>query len=143
MYTSVLYYCTRHAFHVCMYVCVFLWIFLRQPIFPSVVPQLYALVIPLPQSRDGRLWAPAKASVASTKLHGVFRSQGPFGAPAWPQRTVFMSCVIADLSLSRRPASVKIAACSLQARPKSHQLPQSDRVSHNPLPDEAGGPRAC
>ena len=45
-------------------------------------------------------------------------------APAWPQRTVFMSCVIADLSLSRRPVSVKIAVHSLQARPKSHQLPQ-------------------
>lgn len=64
-----------------------------------------------------------------------FPFPGALGAPAWPQRTVFMSCVIADLSLSRRPASVKIGMCSLQARPKSHQLPQSDRVSHNPLPD--------
>ncbi|CAB1446226.1 unnamed protein product [Pleuronectes platessa] len=67
---------------------------------------------------------------------------GALGAPAWPQRTVFMSCVIVDLSLSRRPASVKIAARSLRARPKSHHLPQWNRVSHNPLPDEAGGPQA-
>lgn len=72
-----------------------------------------------------------------------FPFPGALRAPAWPQRTVFMSCVIADLSLSRRPASVKIAMCSLQARPKSHQLPQSDRVSHNPLPDSAEGPQAC
>lgn len=35
--------------------CEFLWMFLRQPISPSVVPLRYALVIPLPLSRDGRL----------------------------------------------------------------------------------------
>jgi len=52
-----------------------------------------------------------------------FPFPGALGAPVWPQRTVFMSCVIADLSLSRRPVSVKIVVCSLQARPKSHQLP--------------------
>ncbi|KAI9517321.1 hypothetical protein NQZ68_004538 [Dissostichus eleginoides] len=64
-----------------------------------------------------------------------FPFPGALSAPAWFQRTVFTSCVIADLSLSRRPASVKIAMCSLQARLKSHQLLQSGRVSHNPLPD--------
>lgn len=74
----VLYYCTRHLFHVRVCVCSFVvWMFLRQPISPSVVPWRYARVIPLPQSRDGRLWAPAKASAASTKLRSVFRSQGP------------------------------------------------------------------
>lgn len=52
-------------------------LFLRQPILPSVVSQRYAQVIPLPQSRDGCLWEPAKASVASTKLFDVFLSQGP------------------------------------------------------------------
>ncbi len=71
--TNALYYCPGHPFRVC----VFVWMFLRQPISPSVVPRRYALVIPLPQSRDGRLWAPAKASAASTKLCSVFRSQGP------------------------------------------------------------------
>lgn len=60
-----------------MYVCVFLWMFLRQPISLIVVPRRCTLVIPLPQSRDGRLWASAKASVASTKLCSVFHSQGP------------------------------------------------------------------
>lgn len=64
------------------------------------------------------------------------------GSLAWPQHTVFMSCVIADLSLSRRPASVKIGLCSLWARPEPHHLQQSDHISHHPLPDGARGPQA-
>lgn len=62
-----------------------------------------------------------------------FPFPGACSAPAWPRRPVFMSCVIADLSLSRRPASVRISSRSLRARSKSHhRLPQSHRVSHNP-----------
>lgn len=64
------------------------------------------------------------------------------GSLAWPQHTVFMSCVIADLSLSRRPASVKIGSCSLRARPEPHHLQQSDHISHHPLPDGVRGPQA-
>lgn len=64
------------------------------------------------------------------------------GSLAWPQHTVFMSCIIADLSLSRRPASVKIGSCSLQARPEPHHLQQSDHISHHPLPNGARGPQA-
>lgn len=64
------------------------------------------------------------------------------GSLLWPQHTVFMSCVIADLSLSRRPASVKIGSCSLRARPEPHHLQQSDHISHHPLPDRARGPQA-
>lgn len=122
-------------------------VFLRQSLSPSVVPRHYTLVIPEPQSRDGRLWAPAKAAAASTKLCAIFCSQGLSELqPVLLQsglRLVLMSCIIADLSLSRRPASVKIAMCSLQAKPKSYQLPQSDHVIHNLLPDYAGGPQAC
>lgn len=64
-----------------------------------------------------------------------FPFPGACSAPAWPRtRTVFMSCVIADLSLSRRPASVRMSSRSPRARSKSHHLPQSDHVSHNPPP---------
>lgn len=90
-------------------------------------------------------WLPVGACQGLCGLHKVVQ---PFPFPwalsalAWPRRTMFMSCVIADLSLSRRPASVKIGLCSLQARLKSHHLPPSDHVSHNPLPDEADGPQA-
>lgn len=42
-----------------------------------------------------------------------FPFPGALGTPAWPPHTVFMFCVIADLSLSGRPASVKKAMCSL------------------------------
>lgn len=64
------------------------------------------------------------------------------GSLAWPQHTVFMSCVIADLSLSRRPASVEVGSCSLQARSEPHHLQQSEHISHHPLPDGARRPRA-
>lgn len=119
--------------------CVFLWMFsLSQCSSP-------ALRTSHPSPTVTR-WPSVGACQGLCSLHKAaqrFPFPGALAAPAWPQRTVFMSCVIADLSLSRRPASVKIGMCSLQARPKSHQLPQSDRVSHNPLPDKAGGPQAC
>lgn len=41
------------------------------------VCQTAKLVILLPQSRDGRLWAAAQADAASTKPCSPFRSQGP------------------------------------------------------------------
>lgn len=107
-----------------------LFVFPRQPISHSIALLCYAQVIPLPQSRNGR---------ACQGLCGLHRAvpRGPLSSSLSCSRLAaahhFMSCVIADLSLNRRPASVKIAVCSLQARPKSHQLLQSDRVSHNPL----------
>ncbi|TNN84095.1 hypothetical protein EYF80_005701 [Liparis tanakae] len=84
------------------------------------VPRRYARVIALPQSRDGRLWASAKASAASTKLCSVFRSQGP-------------SELQSGLS----------APCLCPQGLNHINSPQSDHASHNPLPDEAGGPKAC
>lgn len=140
MYTTVLYYCTRHPFHVC--VCFSLGISHTANLSQCSSPASHTSH----PSPIVTRWASVGTCQGLCGLHKAvqrFPFPGALAAPACPRRTVFMSCVIADLSLSRRPASVKIAMRSLQARPKSHQLLQSDRVSHNPLPDKAGGPQAC
>ena len=132
-YTNLLYYYTGHLFHVC--VCVSLTASLSQCRPPALRTSRPTVT----------RWPPVGACQGLCGFDRAVRCfpfPGALGAPAWPRRTVFMSCVIVDLSPSRRPASVKIAARSLRARPKSHHLPRSNRVSHNPLPDEAGGPQA-
>lgn len=140
VYTNVPYHCTaRHPFHVCVSVCVGVCVSLdlSQTVNLSQCSSL-ALRTSHPSPKVTR-WTSVGACQGLCGLHKAAQ-RFPFPgaltvpaclAPAWPRCTVFMSCVIADLSLSRRPASVKIAVCSLQARPKSHQLPQTDRVSHN------------